>query len=154
MNLLTKRCIIRRFSECDTTDLYEVLSCSEVMQYIEPPFDFAQTRDFIRNAGLSKVPSIYALVWTENEKVIGHVIFHPYDDDSCEIGWIISRDYWGKGIASEVTASLLKYAKEQGINGCVIECAPEQIASAHIAKKFGFRYMGENDGCSVYYLAL
>ena len=152
MNLHTPRCVIRRFTEQDAADLFEVLSCDEVMQYIEPPFDLVQTRDFIKEAGLCEPPMVYALVWKANEKVIGHVIFHPYEEDSYEIGWIIGKDHWGKGIASEVTTGLIEYAKTLKLRSCIIECDPMQAATIHIAQKHGFRYTGEDDGCSVYRL--
>lgn len=154
MNLLTQRCMIRRFTENDTAALHEILSCDEVMEYIEPPFDLEQTRDFIEEAGLCEPPLVYALEWRATETVIGHVIFHKYEENSYEIGWIISRDYWGKGIASEVTASLIKFAKTLNVSSCVIECDPRQMASIRIAQKHGFIYEGEDDGCAVYRLML
>lgn len=154
MDLLTQRCLIRRFAKNDTSALYEVLSNNEVMEYIEPPFDMAQTRNFIKDAGLCEPPLIYALVWRATDTLIGHVIFHKYEEDSCEIGWIIHREFWSKGIASEVTASLIEYAKMLKANSCVIECDPNQTASIHIAQKYGFIYEGEDDGCAVYRLIL
>lgn len=54
----------------------------------------------------------------------------------------------------EVTKALIDYAKAQKIAACVIECSPKQEASAHIARKNHFRYMGKNDGCDVYRLDL
>ena len=154
MNLSTQRCLIRRLTERDASDLYEVLSCNEVMKYIEPPFTFEQTLDFIKNAGLCTPPLVYALVWEKTGKVIGHVIFHEYEEKSFEIGWIIRKDYWGVGIASEATASLIEYARVQELDSCIIECDPQQTASIRIAEKYGFIYETETDGCAVYRLTL
>lgn len=154
MDLLTQRCLIRRFTEKDAAHLYEVLSSKEVMEYIEPPFDFGQTQKFIEEAGLCEPPLVYALVCRTAGIVIGHVIFHRYEEDSCEIGWIIRRDYWGMGIASEVTASLIEYAKTLNFRSCVIECDPNQAASIRLAQKHGFIYEGEDDDCAVYRLIL
>ena len=124
------------------------------MEFIEPPFTMEDTTDFLLNAGLCDEPLVYALIWKETTRVIGHVIFHPYEEDSFEIGWIISRKFWKRGIASEVTASLLDYAKNLSIRSCVIECDPAQTASIRIAQKFGFCYVGEDDGCAVFRIAL
>ena len=154
MELFTQRCLIRSFTENDASALHEVLSNDEVMEYIEPPFDLEQTYDFIEEAGLCKPPLVYALVWRATETVIGHIIFHKYEEDSYEIGWIIRRDYWGIGIAGEVTASLIEYAKALNISSCVIECDPNQTASIRLAQKHGFIYEGEDDGCAVYRLML
>lgn len=154
MNLTTTRCIIRNLTMDDAADLYKTLSNEEVMEYIEPAFSMEQTKEFIEEAGLCEPPLVYALEWKENSKVIGHVIFQQYEEDSYEIGWIINRNYWGRGIADEVTKTLVDHAKGLNINSCVIECDTEQTASKHIALKNGFVYEGEDDGCDVYRLKL
>lgn len=150
MNLVTANCIIRSFTEDDACDLYETLSDEKVMEYIEPAFDMEETKNFIEEAGLCEPPLVYALVWKETGKVIGHVIFHLYEEDSYEIGWILNKNYWGRGIASELTGALVEYAKGLGIGSCVIECDAEQMASRRIALKNGFLYEGKDDGCDVY----
>lgn len=154
MNLETKRCIIRKFTMDDIDDLYETLSDEKVMEYIEPAFDREQTKEFIEEAGLCVPPLVYALEWKESKKVIGQVIYHQYEEDSYEIGWIINRAYWGRKIADEVTKALLEHAKRNGLNSCIIECDVEQMVSKHIALKNGFTYEGEEDGCDVYRLKI
>ena len=154
MILKTHRCLIRPFTADDAFDLYTILSDGDVMAYIEPPFTEKQTLDFIETAGLCDPPLVYALILKETGLVIGHVIFHEYGKDSYEIGWIIGKAYWGQGIASEVTASLVEYAKKQGIASCIIQCDPAQTASIGIAQKCGFVYSDKEDDCVVYRLML
>ena len=154
MYLTTRRCTIRRFAAEDIYDLYEALSDESVMRFIEHPFSMKDTEDFLRDVGLSDEPLVYALVWNETNRVIGHVIFHPYEEDSYEIGWIINKAYWGKGIASEVTTALLDWAQALSVRSCVIECDTMQVVSSHIAQKLGFQYESENDGCAVYRIKL
>lgn len=154
MNIETSRCIIRNLTPDDAADLYKTLSDEKVMEYIEPAFDMEQVKEFIEDAGLCEPPLVYALEWKENGKVIGHVIFHPYEEDSYEIGWIINRGYWCMGIADEVTKKLIEYAKSLDVNSCVIECDAEQEASKRIALKNGFTYEGEDEGCDVHRLIL
>ena len=134
----------------DAAALNEVLSDVAVMKYIEEPFDLPKTKEFLEEAGLCEEPLVYALVWKETDRVIGHVIFHQYEETGYEIGWIIHKAYWGRGIASELTAALVEYAGTLGMESCVIECDCEQTASGHIAKKCGFQYEGIDDGCDVY----
>lgn len=153
MSIETGRCYIRKLVMEDATNLYKTLSDEKVMEYIEPAFDMEQVKDFIKDAGLCEPPLVYALVWKEIDEVIGHVIFHQYEEDSYEIGWIIRPEYWGRGVAGEVTDALVEYAREwDSINSCVIECDPEQEVSKRIALKHGFVYEGEDDGCEVYRL--
>lgn len=155
MKLTTKRCAVRPFTVDDAPDLYKILSDKEVMRYIEPPFNLEQTREFIRSAGLCEPPLVYALIWRKTDRVIGHIIFHPYPYQSgWEIGWILSRAYWGMGIAQETTEALIDYARTTGIKSCVIECSKAQAASGHIALKNHFVPEGEENGRYIYRLGI
>jgi RimJ/RimL family protein N-acetyltransferase len=128
---------IRRFQANDAAALHEILSDPEVMRYIEPPFHRAQTELFLQGNGLVTPPRIYALADSE-DRVVGQIIFHPYDEESWEIGWIIKRSYWGRGLATAVTGALMEECRKRGIARCVIECHPAQAITGHIAQKCGF----------------
>lgn len=140
MELTTDRCLIRNMKMTDIDDLYQVYSDERVMMYIEPVFDMQRTKDFIQVTGLCETPLVYAIIWKITGRVIGHVIFHPYERNDYEIGWILNKDYWGMGIADEVTKELINYARHLGVESCVIECDAEQIVSKKIAIKNGFAY--------------
>lgn len=150
MLISSRRCVVRKFRTDDANALFPILSDELVMKYIEPAFSMEQTVAFIKEAGLCDPPLVYALVLRESNRLIGHVIFHPYESNSCEIGWIIDKHFWGKGIASEITFALLEYAKMLGKDSCVIECDPRNMASKQIAAKIGFLPEGEANSCSIY----
>ena len=141
---------IRRFKEDDLQALYELLSDEEVMRYIEPPYSFPQTEAFLHSAGLSRSPLIYA-VETANRDFVGYVIYHDYDEESKEIGWVLRRAFWGRGYAGALTKQLIEKAYAEG-KSAVLECSPAQAVTKHIADKFGFSYLGQRDGCEVYQL--
>ena len=140
MELTTDRCLVRNMKVTDIDDLYQVYSDESVMMYIEPVFDMQRTKEFIQVAGVCKPSLIYAIEWKITGKVIGHAIFHSYEKNDYEIGWILNKDYWGMGIADEVTKALINYARHLGVESCIIECDAEQIVSKKIANKNGFVY--------------
>ena len=140
---------IRKIQPGDADALYRLLSDPAVMRYLEPPFDRAQTEDFLRRAGLAEPPLIYAA--EENGAFIGHVIYHAYDEQSVEIGWVLLPEYWGRGYASALTDLLIDRARQEQ-KSVVIECAPAQEATRRIAIKKGFRACGSCDGLAVYRL--
>jgi len=150
MDLITERCHIRNFSMEDVDDLYEVLSDKDVMIHIESAFDRERTKEFIQVAGMCEPPLVYAIVWKLTGKVIGHAIFHQYEESDYEIGWILNREYWGKGIADEITKELIRYARQLGISSCVIECDTMQNVSKKIALRNGFVYEGVIDNLERY----
>ena len=142
--------LIRKMTFADLDDLCMLLSDSEVMRYIEPPFSKEQTVQFLMDAGLSEKPLVYAV--EDRGSFIGYVIFHDYDKDNMEIGWILKRDIWGKGYASILTKMLIAECRKLR-KGAIIECDPRQAVTEHIAKKQGFRFSGKRDGCDVYKLS-
>ena len=141
---------IRPFEEDDLQALYELLSDEEVMRYIEPPYSFSQTETFLQSAGLALSPLIYA-VETANRDFVGYVIYHDYDEQSKEIGWVLRRAFWGRGYAGKLTKQLIEKAYAEG-KSAVLECSPAQAVTKHIAEKFGFSYRKQRDGCEVYQL--
>lgn len=140
---------IRRMQSSDADALYRLLSDPMVMRYLEPPYDRAQTEAFLRRAGLAEPPLVYAV--QEDEHFIGYVIYHDYDKDSVEIGWVLFPEYWGRGYASELTDRLISWARKER-KSIVIECVPEQAATVHLAAQKGFRMEGITDGLAVYQL--
>ena len=50
--------LIREMTLADLDELYALLSDSEVMRYIEPPFSKEQTMQFLVDAGLSEKPLV------------------------------------------------------------------------------------------------
>ena len=146
----TGRLRIRPLTAQDAEELHTVLSDAEVMCHIEAPYTRRQTAAFIERVNAAEPPLAYAVVWKETGTVIGHLIYHPYDVGSWELGWVLHRDFWRRGIADELTAAVIADAEEHGIPALVIECDPGQSVTRHIAEKHGFRVLGEENGLAVY----
>ena len=142
--------MIRKMTASDLMNLHSTLSDPDVMKYIEPPFTLEKTKAFLESAALSEPPLIYAAE-DENRDYIGYVIYHDYDDNSMELGWVLNKSAWGKGYASKLTEELIQKATRSGKNS-VIECSPKQEVTKHIAEKFGFTYEGNSNGLDVFRL--
>ena len=149
MDLKTKRLLIRELTMDDVDALHGILSNPEVMRFIEPPYTRQQTAAFITENARCEVPLVYGLESLETGKLIGHVVWHPYDSDAYELGWILDQAYWGQGYATEVTQRLLGVAWSE-LKDVVVQCTPEQTTSANIAKKNGFFFLGVENGLHVY----
>lgn len=145
LDIETKRCRIRQFKNSETDELYLILSNPKVMEYIEEPFTLEDTKDFLNKNALSYPPRVFALEYKENKKLIGHIIFHKYDKESYEIGFILNQNYWGCGIANEVTKSLIDYSKNKNIHSLIIECDKRQLATQKIAKNNNFKLISSEN---------
>ena len=139
---------IRKMREQDLEPLYTLLSNPEVMRFLEPPFTREQTVEFLR-AGLSDSPPVRTV--EADGRFIGYVIYHPYEEDTMELGWVLLPEYWGKGYASVLTKQMMAQTAELGKKP-VIECDPAQETTKHIALKCGFVRTGQCDGLDVYRL--
>lgn len=126
-------------TENDFEPLCKLLSDPKVMKYLEAPYSEKQTEQFLSEAGLAENPLIYAV--EKDKQFIGYVIYHSYDKDSIEIGWVLYPYCWGQGIASVLTEQMLEENAKIGKH-TVIECVPEQKSTIRIAEKFGFINMG------------
>ena len=131
----------------DLMPLYRLLSDEKVMEHIEPVFDLEKTGAFLESTGLCDDPLIWAV--EDNGVFLGYVIYHDYDETSREIGWVLCPEQWGRGSATDLTKELMQRAFSEG-KDAVIECAPAQEVTKHIAKKLGFKYAGQRDGCEVF----
>ena len=149
MDLKTRRLAIRPFTMEDTDALFSILSDPAVMRFIEPPYTRSQTAAFITDQLRAEVPQAYALTENETGQLIGHIIWHPYDAEAYELGWILAQEHWGKGYATEVTQALLEIVRRE-LRDIVIQCTPEQITAAKIAEANSFFFLGVENGLQVH----
>lgn len=142
------RFYIRKMTISDLESLHALLSDPEVMKYLEPPFSRAQTESFLKEQGLAASPRILA-VEDKDHIFSGYVIYHEYDDESNEIGWVLKKDRWGQGMAGLLTKQLVAMSLLEG-KDAVIECDPEQQVTKAIAEKNGFVRNGMEGGLEIY----
>lgn len=156
MEFTTPRLAVRPFAAQDETALHAILSDPQVMQHLEPPFTPAQTHAFLQTAGLYPARRlIYAVECRADRTVAGYLIFHPYPGTTdWELGWVLGRAHWRQGCAAELTAGAIAHARQCRIPGLILECAPAQTATAHLAAKFGFAPLPPEDGLLRWRLAL
>mgnify|MGYP000927947381 CR=1 FL=1 len=114
------------------------------MRFVEPLFDLGKTRDFIMTYGMTAEPKVYALVEISTGSLVGHVIFHRFDDDSVfELGWVLRRSSWGRGYALEISRALTQYAFcVLGLSKIVVETVPNNVSAKKVIEKLGMRREG------------
>ncbi len=82
---------------------------------------------------------------------IGAVSIEILEDGSIgELGWIIRKNYWGKGYAVEGAEAFIGYFKERfGITHYIAHCDADNTASIRVMEKLGMdlkdRYYGRKN---------
>lgn len=117
--LETQRLILREFKENDLTDFYEYASVDGVgeMAGWSHHENIEITKEILNS--FIKDNKVFAIVYKENNKVIGSLGVEKYgmedkldefkDLYGREIGYVLSKDYWGKGLMKEAVKCVINY---------------------------------------------
>ena len=108
MYIETERMIIRDFCPEDVYDLDEILGDAETMENCEPAYDIEKTRRFLDKFCVGR-KGAFAAVCKDNKKVIGYILFKPWEDRIYEMGWIFNRNYWRQGFCYESCSEVIRY---------------------------------------------
>ncbi len=146
--LYTDRLHLRRMRKSDLYDVFKYTSDPEVPKYLlwEPHGSLEDTRRY-----LARVNKLYRRArfydWgVEHEgRIIGTVGFTGFDihNDKGEIGYVISRDFWHRGIASEAVRAVLKFGFESlSLNRIEARFLPENEMSLRVAQSCGLTLEG------------
>ena len=79
----------------------------------EPHQTLSETRAYIRyvrHLYREALPSSWGIVDRNTHHVIGTIglMFYSSENRSCEIGYSMSRDYWGRGLMAEAVSALIR----------------------------------------------
>jgi len=149
MILETDRLILRPYRFMDAEAIHRYGSDPEVCRYTNfGPNTWEDTIQFVNRASDSSRPEIeLAITLRGDDTVVGGVgafaahhgsmADHPHDR---EMGWILRRDLWGRGIATEAAEALLDALRTAGdVAHVYARCRPQNAASARVMQKIGMR---------------
>ena len=149
--LQTNRLILRRFVESDAEAMFQNwASSAENLTYVtwNPHPDVEVTRNSIRNWVASYAnPNYYkwAIYLKENpEQVIGDISIVAIDenDSSCEIGYVLGKNYWSRSLMTEALKAILDFCFTQaGFQKVKARYTSLNPASGHVMDKTGMSYL-------------
>ena len=117
MVLETNRLLLRNYTETDIEDYWEYVQMPNVGPRAGWPA-YTDKNEAVKRLKLeSEKENQFAIVYKDDNKVIGSIELmdctqdrYPniiIDPNSKEIGFILSENYWGKGIMVEATKKIL-----------------------------------------------
>ena len=141
MRIETERILVREFQPDDVYDLHEILGDAETMANCEPAYDLEKTQTFLEEFCIAKKGAV-AAVLKDSKKVIGYILFKPWEESVYEIGWIFNKKYWRQGYAYEACSALLAYGfRDMQIHKVVAEAIDCQ-KSLRLMEKLGMKREG------------
>lgn len=146
----TPRLILRRMSVRDRNDMYEYASRDEVTKYLlwrthKTPEHTKRYLEYVVSLYRSGQFFDFAIEYRKNSKMIGTCGFASIDENNrcAEVGYVISPDYKGKGIASEALDAMLRFGFcDIGLNRIEARYMTENIASRRVMEKCGMTFEG------------
>jgi ribosomal-protein-alanine N-acetyltransferase len=153
--LTTARLVLREFEEADTEAVHAYASDPETTQYMSwGPNTLDDTRAFVEHccataAAVPRVDYEWAVTVPSGVLVGGCGIgVRGGPARQGYLGYILHRDHWGQGYATEAAAAMVAFGFEQlGLHRIWSDCVAQNRASAHVMEKCGLR----REGCLRHY---
>jgi RimJ/RimL family protein N-acetyltransferase len=153
----TERLLLRPIEPTDLPRLVALVNNWRVASMLSPvrfPYGQADGEAFL--AFLADNPEERAFAIVTEVGFIGSGGLHPDGAGGTAIGYWLGEPYWGRGYMSEAAGALVRHAFEtDGLDALTSAHFTENLASARVLQKLGFRYSGESErdclarGCKV-----
>ena len=150
--LETERLLLRRLVHEDLDALHALYSDPIVRQYFpEGTLSLEETREelewFLNGHPRHPELGLWATIHKESGQFIGRCGLLPWtidDQFEVEIAYMLGKEYWGQGLASEVAQGIARYAREQlGLTRLICLIDHDNAASIRVAEKTGMAFEKE-----------
>jgi RimJ/RimL family protein N-acetyltransferase len=157
--ITTSRLLLRPFTAEDVEPLHCILGEEGVLRYFpnpEPP-----PRERVQKFILGQLQhwEEHGFGWwaveprSKGELIGWNGLQYLPETDEVEVGFLLRKAYWGKGLATEGARASLRYGFEElGLERIVAIVHPENIASQRVIEKLGMAFVdrAEYFGMDVY----
>ena len=154
MQVVAQRVLLRPFASADGDEVHVYASDPAVCFFTDwGPNSPADTAEFVARAVSEGAPANIAVTLVEDVlgaagvvpagTVVGSLSAVPASTGTGhELGWVVRRDLWGQGIATEAVAALIGWlAAEHGVREFVARCRPQNRASSRVMEHVGMSYL-------------
>lgn len=148
--LETKRLSLRYITQDDFEELKTILKDKDVMYAWEYDFTDNDVQKWIdKNLERYKKYNLGFFLISENKtgNIIGQAALEPDTIEGkqyYEIGYILKKEYWHKGYATEAAKALKEYAfNTLKLNEVIFEIRPNNLSSRKVAENLGAEICGE-----------
>jgi [ribosomal protein S5]-alanine N-acetyltransferase len=144
--LETERLILRKITRDDAEDMYSYASNEEVTRDVtwDTHSSLSDTVEFIHTF-LSQYDALWGIELKENGTFIGtvHFVWWQPEHNSAEIGYVLSKEYWGKGIITEAAMAVISFGFDRmNLVRIQARCFLENKGSERVMNKLGMSFEG------------
>ena len=146
----TERLILREFTLDDAVELYRIFTDAETMRFQVVPENYSvEVERYYLGRHIEKYYNtvgfgLWAVILKENNRLIGRcgLVRQPFEGgEETEVSYLIEREFWNQGFASEAASAALKLGFEKyNFQMIVAFIDPRNTASIRVAEKIGLRF--------------
>ncbi|MED1470166.1 GNAT family protein [Bacillus salipaludis] len=148
--LETERLILKKVMQEDLKDIFSYGSIEEVTKYVtwNTHRTLADSQVFVNfalNQFEQKKIAPWGIEYKDTGKIIGSIDFVSWQQHHkvAEIGYVLSPNYWGKGIITEAAKRIIQYGfEEMDLVRFQARCFVQNIGSARVMEKAGMSFEG------------
>lgn len=149
--LETPRLILRPWNEGDLQDLYAYASVPGVGEMAGWKHHNSIDVSRIILSAFMEEGNVFAIEYKENKKVIGSLGFHSSFTNNQEayanlkikeIGYVLSKEYWGQGLMPEALNAIIEYSFAQcKLDALTVSHFVSNPQSRRVIEKCGFTFL-------------
>jgi len=145
MTIETQRTRLRRFGLSDVENMRELESDPEVMKFTPSrvPQSLEQTKSRLQSLVEKEATyapfGVWAVELKDTSDFVGWFMLIHTQFNFPELGFMLVRRHWGKGLATEVASALIDFGyRKLNLPGIAATTNPENSASIRVLEKLGF----------------
>ena len=141
--LTTARLTLRRPVTSDAAAAFTWASDAEVTRHMGWPThktidDTLAFMSFATGEWIEKGVGTYFIEY--GGRVVGSTGLHLFNRHRAMTGYILRRDVWGQGIATEACTAMVELGRSLGIARIEAHCHLEHVASSRVLEKSGLQF--------------
>lgn len=143
--IITDRLVLRPLVADDANALHLVFADEELMTYWSSgPHDSVQeTRDYIDPQPPIAEMRSWSITLAADDHAIGRLTIRNIRENVAEIGYLLARPNWGRGIGFEAASGLIHHMfKAEDYRRIIADIDPENAGSIALIKRLGFQQEG------------
>src|SRR5580693_9233593 len=125
-SLTTERLRLRPLAPADAPRLAELANDFDVVKTtggMPFPYTLADAERFIGRATAAHPDrEAHFAIELIGEGPVGCVGFYPHESPGPELGYWLGQPFWGRGVAREMLAAVMAFARHEWRRRCVIAC--------------------------------
>lgn len=145
-SLVTERCLLRPPTIDDVPHIFKMMSDEDVTRYLGR-FPMASEDEAVQQiqtylTGFDEQQSVtWVICWREDGSIMGTCsLFNLLKAHfRAELGYILTPEWWGRGIMSEVVRAVIDYGFDNmHLHSIMAQIDPDNDASRRLLEKHGF----------------